>query len=103
MTKAEVERYLEGATWRLKVQAQFDYSLANLIGLAYARTQSNSVNFPTLEEAYASLFAEELQKKEDEVKANEIRINNSRNRFMEFALRHNAKLKKGVEIKLNDN
>ena len=62
MTKAEVERYIEGATWRLKVKAQFDYSLANLIGLAYAKTQSNSVTFPSLEEAYASLYADELKK-----------------------------------------
>lgn len=97
MTKAEVERYIMGATWRLKLQAQFDYSQANLIGLAYAKTQSNSVQFPSLEEAYPSFFAEELRQQEQEAQLAEIRLRNSQNRFLEYALKHNAKMKEGVD------
>ena len=66
MTKAEIERYIEGATWQLKTKAQFDYSLANLIGLAYARTKSSSVEFPSLEEAYPTIFAIELAQKQEQ-------------------------------------
>lgn len=97
MTPGEVERYTNGALWRLKTQAQFDYMLADLIGVSSARMMSNEVKFPTLEEAYPGLF----EKKPEEVKAleeEELRIQNSTNRFMEFALKHNAKRRnEGVE------
>lgn len=99
MTKAEVERYIEGGLWQLKVKAQFDYSLANLIGVAFARTQSNSVEFPSLEETYPTIFAEELKKQQEEKQLEELRIKNSCNRFLEFALKNNAKMRKGVEDK----
>jgi hypothetical protein len=97
MTPGEIQRYNEGALWRLKSKAQFDYMLANLIGVSSARMMSNDVKFPSLEEAYPSLF----EAKTDEVKAleeEELRIQNSTNRFLEFAMKHNAKRRdKGVE------
>ena len=103
MTPGEVERFCEGAMWRLKSQAQFDYMLADLIGVSSARMMSNEVKFPTLEEAYPGLF----ERKPDEVKAleeEELRIQNSTNRFLEFAMKHNAKrLNEGVETKTNGN
>lgn len=103
MTPGEVERFCEGAMWRLKSQAQFDYMLADLIGVSSARMMSNEVKFPTLEEAYPGLF----EKKPDEIKAleeEEMRIQNSTNRFLEFAMKHNAKRRnEGVETTTNGN
>ena len=97
MTPGEVSRYSEGAVWRLRSKAQFDYMLADLIGVSSARMMSNEVKFPTLEEAYPGLF----ERKPEEVKAleeEELRIQNSTNRFLEFAMKHNAKRRdKGVE------
>lgn len=97
MTPGEVQRYNDGALWRLRSRAQFDYMLADLIGVSSARMMSNEVKFPALEDAYPGLF----EKKPEEVKAleeEELRIQNSTNRFLEFAMKHNAKRRdKGVE------
>lgn len=97
MTPGEVERYTNGALWRLKSKAQFDYMLADLIGVSSARMMSNEVKFPTLEEAYPGLFEkkpEEMKEIEEEQK----RIQQSTNRFLEFAMKHNAKRRnEGVE------
>lgn len=97
MTPGEVQRYTEGAVWRLRSKAQFDYMLADLIGVSSARMMSSEVKFPTLEEAYPGLF----EKKPEEIKELEeeqLRIQNSTNRFLEFAMKHNAKRRnKGVE------
>lgn len=97
MTVAEVERYLNGANWRYKTQAQFDYALANLIGISVGRLIATDLGFPSIEEVYPHLFAptDEEQKK---LKEEEERMINSQNRFLEFALKHNAKMK-GVETK----
>lgn len=89
MTIAEIIRYQEGAIWRMKQKAQFDYALANLIGISSARMMSSDVNYPPIEDAYPTLF--EKTKEEDEPE--DIVVQNSVNRFMEFALRHNAMMK----------
>lgn len=94
MTKAEIERYMEGAVWRMKTKAQFDYMLADLFGVSAMRILDSNVNFPTVEQAYPFLFEDkEIQKKSEE----EVRMENSLNRFMDFALKHNAKLRDGVK------
>jgi hypothetical protein len=93
MTKAEVERYLEGAVWRMKQQAQFDYSLADLIGISVSRIMSSGTNFPQIYDVYPQLFVEE-KKIEDQ---RDVATTNSINNFMAFAMRHNAKVKRGVE------
>lgn len=94
MTVAEIQRYTEGATWRMKTKAQFDYMLANLIGISVARVVSKEAEYPSIEKVYPTLFtAEEVSKEEQEVKEEEERITNSKNRFLEFALKHNAKMK----------
>lgn len=98
MTKAEVERYLEGGLWRLKTQAQFDYSLANLFGISVARVMDNKVSFPKIEEVYPELFREIVVPEE---KQEEIQTNNSMNNFLAFAMKHNARMKEGVELKDN--
>lgn len=92
MSVAEVERYLKGVEWRMKLKAQFDYSLADLIGISAARMVSNDVKFPSIEEVYPNLFKKEEQKQEETKE--EIATQNSVNRFLEFAAKHNAKIKK---------
>lgn len=92
MTVAEVIRYEEGAMWRMKQKAQFDYALANLIGISSARMMSSDVKYPAIEDAYPDLF---VKPKEEEKVEEDIVIQNSVNRFMEFAMRHNAMMKKG--------
>lgn len=99
MTKAEIERYLEGVAWRLKSQAQFDYMLADLIGVSVARILDKDVKFPSVEEAYPLLFTENIQ--ENKQKEEETRMISSANNFLAFANRHNARMK-GAE-KQNDN
>ena len=96
MTKAEVERYLEGAAWRMKVKAQFDYLQADLFGISIARIFDSELEFPSVEQIYTFLF-ENTQSQEEQKNEEEIRMENSVNRFMEFALKHNAKLREGSD------
>lgn len=96
MTISEVERFMEGAVWQMKLKAQFDYSLANLIGTGVCIAMGGNTTFPTLEEAYPSMFEDELKQQQEQQQLEEIRIRNSQNRFMEFALKHNSRMKKGV-------
>lgn len=96
MTVAEVVRYCEGATWRTKTQAQLDYVLADLIGASVARLMTSNAKYPPIEQVYPTLFTEEARQAREE----EERLRNSTNRFMEWAMRHNAKKRnKGVETK----
>ena len=97
MTLAEIERWNEGAVWRLKRQAQFDYSLADLIGISVSRTINSGTTFPTIFEVYPDIFDKERLEEQKRQAEEEIRMTNSQNRFMEFALKHNAKMRKGVE------
>lgn len=92
MTKAEIERYLEGAVWRYKTQAQFDYTLANLFGTAMASILDSKVSFPTIESVYPNLF--EKEKQEKQLTEEEVRMTNSQNNFLAFAKAHNAKMRK---------
>lgn len=98
MTKAEIERYLQGAVWRFKQQAQFDYSLADLIGISVARVLDSGNKFPAIYEVYPNLFEEEKRQKEEQDTA----TTNSINNFMAFAMSHNARMK-GVEDTNYDN
>ena len=93
MTKIEVERYLQGAVWRLKQQAQFDYSLAELFGISVARVLDSSVKYPEIHEIYPALFEEEAK----EITEIDTATTNSMNNFLAFAMKHNAKLREGVE------
>ena len=82
----------------MKTQAQFDYMLANLIGVSVARIVSKEAEFPSIEKVYPTLFTvEEISEEEKRVKEEEAKITNSKNRFLEFALKHNAKLKSKEE------
>ena len=94
MTLAEIERYSHGVLARKKEQAQFNYILADLIGISAARMMSDEVKYPDIEDAYPTLFAKtpEEIKQEREAEAADI---NSVNRFLEFAQKHNTKMRKG--------
>ena len=80
MTKAEVERFLEGAVWRMKQKAQFDYSLADLIGASIGRLFDNNVKYPTIYEVYPTLFEEEKNTPNEDTKS-DIATTNSINNF----------------------
>ena len=95
MTIAEIQRWVEGATWRLKKQAIFDYQLADLIGISSARMLSNEVQFPAIEDVYPELFDKKQSEDEPIVKDDIMTI--SQNRFLAFAQAHNARMQKGVE------
>lgn len=78
----------------MRTQAQFDYMLANLIGVSVARVVSKEAEFPSIEKVYPTLFtAEEVSKEQEKVKEEEAKITNSKNRFLEFAMKHNAKIR----------
>lgn len=94
MTVAEIKRYIDGGLWRLKTKASLDYALANLIGISAARMISKEVEYPSLENAYPELFVNELETAKKEAEAEEIAIKKSTNRFLEFAMKHNA-MKRG--------
>ena len=93
MTLAEVVRWEKGAIFRLKSKAQFDYILADLIGISVGSKFSDKIEYPTIEKAYSGLFDEQKEEHNNE----EVIAQNNVNRFMEFALRHNAMMKKGEE------
>ena len=93
MTIAEVMRFEEGAMWRMKQKAQFDYILANLIGISCARIMSKDVKYPAFNEAY-NFSDNEHQEEENEQIAQDIATKNI-NRFLEFAMKHNARMKEG--------
>ena len=94
MTIAEVMRFEEGAMWRMKQKAQFDYILANLIGISCARIMSKDVKYPAFNEAYNFNDNEHQEEEENEQIAQDIATQNI-NRFLEFAMRHNARMKEG--------
>lgn len=101
MTVAEVQRAMEGAVWRMKSKAQFDYSLANMIGFSVSRLLDSNAEMPTIEEIYPDLFQEEIKKREEEeaeALAQEAAARKAMNNFMQFALKHNARMHgEGVE------
>ena len=76
MTVAEVQRYMEGYVWRLKSEAQLYYSLADLIGISVGRLLSKDVEYPTVAEAYPTLFEKELEQQRLEEEATTNAVNN---------------------------
>ena len=97
MTVAEINRFIEGAKHQMKMKAQFDYMLGNLIGMSVARCISKEATYPPIEKVYPTLFEapspEEVQKEEEEKI-----VTNSTNRFLEFAMKHNANFNKNKEV-----
>lgn len=76
-----------------KEKATFDYVLADLIGRSVARVNSSVNRYPTIAEAYPSLFdseevEEEMQAKKDELSAL---------RFKQFAQSYNNRRKEAAK------
>lgn len=97
MTVIEVQRAVTSKEKVRKLNNQekafFDYNLAMLIGKAVSKVLGDKNDLPTIEEAYQSLFVEELaQKKAQEHKRKE---ELSIERFKQFAQSHNHKLRGG--------
>lgn len=88
---------MEGAQYQMRLKAQMDYMLGNLIGISIARVVSKDAKYPPIEEVYPTLFEapsqEEVQKAEEEKL-----VTNSTNRFLEFAMKHNANFNKNKEV-----
>lgn len=100
MTLAELVRLIESKKRvqerQLKERATFDYIHADLVGRSIARVHSSANKYPSIAEAYPSLFSQEeveenVQSKKDELSAL---------RFKQFTQSFNAKFKGGE--KLND-
>lgn len=95
MTPGEVIRYAESRTRVRKLEAQekasFDYILANLIVKGVGLTLGSKGSFPSIEEAYPTLFQEEV--KEVEERNRELKNNLSALRFKQFAQSYNNKFK----------
>ena len=94
MTLAEIIRFEDGAMWRMQMQAHYHHTLANLIGISTARVMSSDVEYPSITEAYPHLFEKEIAEEKKVEQEREVATQNSINRFMEFALRHNSKIGK---------
>lgn len=99
MTVAEIDRFNDGAIWRLKRQAQFDYSLADMIGVSVSRLFSKNVEYPSIYDVYPELFNEEIIEKQKQQKEEETRQQKSVNNFLAFAMQHNQHIRKGAENK----
>lgn len=95
MTIAELMRAIESKK-RIQLQdskqkAIYDYTLADLIGRSIARVHSSANRFPSIAEAYPSLFTSE--EVEEELQANKDKL--SALRFKQFAQSYNKKFKGG--------
>lgn len=75
----------------MKLQATMNHSLANLIGLSVARIMDSKSHYPTLFEAYPTLFAEEAEREERIRQENEWKLYKAR--IMEYSMSHNKKIK----------
>ena len=95
MTPAEVVRAIESGNRVRRLEAQekasYDYILATLIVKGISITLGDKASFPTLHEAYPSLFDDVTKAQEEEIQAqkNELSIL----RFKQFARSYNSKLK----------
>lgn len=93
MTLAEIVRYAESQNRRkqqeYKERAIFDYNLANLIGVSISRLYSKSNKYPSIQEAYPTLFNVE---EDEEAKQNQITERSVTN-FKKFAESFNKKFR----------
>lgn len=94
MTLAELTRAINSKKRvdkaRLQEKANFDYTLANLIGKSISRIYSSSNKMPDISEVYPSLF--DLKEIEEKKQENKNKL--SALRFKQFADSFNSKFKK---------
>lgn len=89
MTLAEIVRAMESYDRKkkqeLQFKAQFDYTLADLIGISVARMFDNNAKMPSIHQVYPSLFG----KTQEEIEQTQEEINVAR--FMAYASQHNKR------------
>lgn len=100
MTLAEIERATESYSRKKKYEAKekatYDYILAQLITNGVGAAIAGGKGMPTLYEAYAHIFEEEIIK--DEKQKQDLIDTLSALRFRQYADFHNSKIKKEVAI-----
>jgi hypothetical protein len=101
MTIAELIRLIDSRKRIQEIEAKekatFDYILADLIGRSVARVHSSANHYPSIAEAYPSLFSKEEMEEETQAKKDEL----SALRFKQFAQAYNNRYK-GAANKLNE-
>lgn len=95
MTPAEIVRAIESKNRVKRVEAQekasYDYVLANLIAKGVSIVLGDKTPFPTIQEAYPTLFDDVFKKQEEKVQ--EQKMNLSALRFRQFAQSYNDRFK----------
>lgn len=91
MTIAEIERAIKAKKAMEQRRAQFDYTLADLIGRSVARVYNSENKLPTLAEAYPSLFNAEEEREALQQTRNQLNAI----KFKQFAQTHNSNFERG--------
>ena len=98
MTLAELIRLVDSKKRtqliQTKEKAMFDYTLANLIGRSIARLHSSANHYPSIAEAYPSLFTTEEIEEKIQDKKNELSVL----KFKQFAQSYNKKFKEVAKL-----
>ena len=98
MTPAEVRRAIESRNRQVKIETQeratFDYLLANLIVKGFSITMGGKGSYPTIQEAYPTIFDDINQKQEEKIQEKKEEL--SAIRFRQFAESFNDRFKKEV-------
>ena len=93
-TIAEIERFTKSKARCVKREAKekaiYVYNLAQLIGCSFSKTISSEAKFPTIEEAFPTLFEEKKPKV-----TTEKQVDISALRFIQFAKQFNSKYEGG--------
>ena len=104
MTPAEVSRAVNARSRAIKREtkekASYDYILATLIVKGVAICLGDKKPFPTLQEAYPSVFDEELAAQEEQINNRKTEL--SVLRFKQFAQSYNTKYENKEVLKEND-
>lgn len=98
MTLAEINRALASKKRQLeneqRIQASFDYILADMIGRSVSRVYSSSNRMPDISTMYPTLFDSEEIQHQKQVKKDEL----SALRFKQFVAHHNSKNNGGAIV-----
>lgn len=95
MTPAEIARAIESKNRLVKIEAQekasFDYVQAQLIVKGIGICLGDKTAFPSIYEAYSSIFDNVIKEKEEEIQEQKIEL--SALRFKQFAQSYNENFK----------
>lgn len=100
MSIAELDRAARSQMRKDKLAAQekasFDYLQANLIARGVMRAFDNNIEYPTIDEAYPSIFETIKKEKEDTIREQKDQL--SALRFKQFANSYNKKYKEVAKV-----